>query len=105
MINLNQANNWSYQWNDLDKMAAGNEIQYTVKEVNEVSGYVVSSTEESLNTIVLTNKHTPEVINLNGQKTWQDQNNQDRVRPAEITINLLANGEVIQTKKVTAETN
>ena len=105
VINLNQANNWSYQWNDLDKMAAGNEIQYTVKEVNEVSGYVVSSTEESLNTIVLTNKHTPEVININGQKTWQDQNNQDRVRPAEITINLLANGEVIQTKQVTAETN
>lgn len=36
------------------------------------------------------------------EKSWDDNNNQDGKRPDSITVNLLANGKVVQTKNVTA---
>ncbi|MFT8607959.1 collagen binding domain-containing protein, partial [Liquorilactobacillus ghanensis] len=41
-------------------------------------------------------------LSVSGQKTWNDQNNQDGIRPESIKVNLLANGTVIQTKTVTS---
>ena len=44
-------------------------------------------------------------IAVSGQKTWIDNNDQDRIRPASITVALLANGK--ETGKIaiaTAET-
>ena len=40
-------------------------------------------------------------IEISGVKTWVDENNLDGSRPASITINLLANGVIIDTKTVT----
>ncbi|MCD4894025.1 Cna B-type domain-containing protein, partial [Enterococcus faecalis] len=40
-------------------------------------------------------------IEITGTKTWEDQNNQDGLRPDEITVNLLANGEKVASKTVT----
>ena len=42
---------------------------------------------------------------VSGQKTWIDNNDQDRIRPASITVKLLANGkETGQEATATAET-
>ena len=38
----------------------------------------------------LTNKHTPELVNINGLKIWDDADDQDMIRPESITITLLA---------------
>lgn len=43
----------------------------------------------------------PELISIQGKKTWKDDNNKDKKRPQEITINLLKNGEKIASRKVT----
>ena len=43
----------------------------------------------------------PELISIQGKKTWKDDNNKDKKRPQEITINLLKNGEKIDSRKVT----
>ena len=40
-------------------------------------------------------------VEVAGSKTWVDENNLDGSRPASITINLLANGVIIDTKTVT----
>ena len=58
----------------------------------------ISSTEE--NGIVVTNHHTPETVTVSGTKTWDDEDNRDGVRPEVIKIDLLKNGEVIDTKEV-----
>lgn len=42
-----------------------------------------------------------EKIVIKGSKTWEDKNNQDGKRPAEITVNLLKNGTKVDSKKVT----
>ena len=43
----------------------------------------------------------PELTSIQGKKTWKDDNNKDKKRPQEITINLLKNGKKIDSKKVT----
>lgn len=44
-------------------------------------------------------------VNVKGTKTWDDNDNQDGKRPGSIKVNLLSNGEVVQTKTVTADDN
>lgn len=43
----------------------------------------------------MTNKHVPEVTSVEVSKTWDDADDQDAMRPESITVNLLADGEVI----------
>ena len=97
---LNQGNNWSDSFTDLDKYENGVEIVYSVKEV-EVNGYTSVITGNQVNGYIITNSHNPATMSVSGEKTWKDKNNQDGFRPESITINLLANGEIIDTIEVT----
>ena len=100
-VTLNDANSWSYSWKDLDDMSAGQKITYTVKEVSVPEGYTLVSTVTEDNVTTITNSYAPEKISLNGNKTWNDADNQDGVRPESITIRLYANGQLKDTKIVT----
>lgn len=42
---------------------------------------------------------------VSGSKIWEDYNNKYNTRPEKITVNLLQNGKVIESKEVTAEDN
>ncbi|WP_423363381.1 Cna B-type domain-containing protein [Mycoplasma sp. P36-A1] len=88
---------WKYEFNDLDKFKAGQEIKYTVSEA-AVDGY---KTTYDGNNIV--NTHQVSKTSVSGQKTWSDHDNQDGVRPDEITVNLLADGKKVDSKTVTAK--
>ena len=44
----------------------------------------------------------PEYISVKGEKTWIDHENQDGIRPGQITIKLLANGKLAARAHVTA---
>ncbi|MFZ7334592.1 Cna B-type domain-containing protein, partial [Streptococcus pluranimalium] len=101
---LTAANNWSASFNNLPKFANGVEIAYSVAEVTVPEGYTASEpvlTEEG--SWSLTNTYSPEVTNITGQKTWDDADNQDGKRPESITVNLLADGQEVAEKTVTAE--
>ena len=52
----------------------------------------------------MTNTHTPETIDIEGSKTWND-NGDDSIRPSSIIIKLLANGNEVDSKEVTAADN
>ena len=88
------ANGWKYESNPLPKYAAGQEIAYTVAE-EAVSGY--TSKVDGYN---ITNSYTPETTTVSGSKTWEDGDNQDGKRPASITVNLLADGQKVNTQTV-----
>ena len=89
---LNKANNWSYNWTDLDDSKDGKPITYTVREVS-VKGYTSELTGSAATGFVLINHHTvvPETEIL-VRKLWDDRNNMDRIRPSEIQVQLYANG-------------
>ena len=92
--NVTSANDWKYESKALPKYASGQEIAYTVAE-EAVSGY--TSKVDGYN---ITNSYTPETTTVSGSKTWEDGDNQDGKRPASITVNLLADGQKVNTQTV-----
>jgi LPXTG-motif cell wall-anchored protein len=102
-VTLNSANNWQYTWSGLVKNAKGSRIAYTVKEVSIPDGYRGITTVNG-NDIVIKNVYN-QTINISGTKTWNDNNNQDGIRPSSITVNLLANGRQVASKTVSASDN
>ena len=101
---LNINNNWTTSWAGLDEKKAGKLIIYTVQEARNVDGYETTIDASNLGNIIITNSYTPETTELLGTKTWDDKNNQDGKRPESITVNLLANGSVVESKEVNEDT-
>ncbi|MFW7403007.1 Cna B-type domain-containing protein [Vagococcus fluvialis] len=110
----NTAQEWTYEFKDLPKHKAvkadeelveeaNRAIVYTIKEVAtkdlEAKGYTV--TQNGMN---VTNSRSIELTKVSGEKYWNDADNQDGIRPEEITINLLADGEKIAEAKVSEST-
>lgn len=57
-IMLNESENWTYTWTDLDINKSGKKIKYTVGEVNVPNGYTVTVSGDSDKGYTLTNTHT-----------------------------------------------
>lgn len=84
---------------------------YELKETSAPEGYQLADT------VVVTPKDfnyqgvTAKVVDklaktsVSGTKTWNDNNNQDGIRPGAITVNLLADGTQVASKTVTASDN
>ena len=97
---LNENNNWNYTFRNLPKKSGGTSINYTVKEIETIDGYTSKTTGSMADGYTITNTHTPETINIPIKKVWEDNNNQDGIRPKNITITLFADGEEVEGKKV-----
>jgi len=82
-ITLNEANNWTYTWVDLPLNENDQKINYTVKELNISDKYT-----STINGNTITNKHVPEEVSATVTKVWDDANNQDGIRPEELTVTL-----------------
>ena len=97
-------NQWSYTFANLPRYALGQQIQYTVQEVdaegnaidnnnNKLNGvYTVTYGTMNNNTVIVTNTHTPATVTISGTKTW-NMNNSGLTAPTEKpTIQLFADG-------------
>ncbi|MCK6215034.1 Cna B-type domain-containing protein [Streptococcus halitosis] len=98
-LELNAANNWAGSFTDLDADKGGTPIQYTVVEVT-VPGYTSEVTGDAASGFTITNSYSPETVDIKATKNWDDANNQDGKRPTKITINLLADGQKVDSKEV-----
>ncbi|MGG4226462.1 Cna B-type domain-containing protein, partial [Bacillus paramycoides] len=91
---VSKATGWKYEFKDLAAYdAEGKAYKYEVKE-QAVSGY-----ESKVSGTDITNTKVGET-KVEGTKTWNDDNATDR--PRMIKVDLLQNGQVIDTKEVTA---
>ncbi len=91
------ATDWTYHFTDLDEFDEnGKAYEYTVQE-EAVEGY--QSTVQGYD---ITNVRIGKTA-VEGTKTWDDDHFKDR--PDMIKVDLLQNGEVIETKEVTVETD
>ena len=116
-LELDAENNWSSafpgtnQEGRLDKYDSnGTPIEYTVKEVTEVSGYGAPVYQAGVSgdygdhiEYTVTNARKAETTEISGTTIWDDKDNQDGKRPTSITVNLLAGGVKIDSKEVTAD--
>ena len=81
---------------------------YTVQEIQAPTGYVLSeepikiSKNDFGNDLAISRDvvNQKEKTSVSGQKTWNDNDNQDGKRPSKITVNLLANGVKVASKEV-----
>ncbi|MCR5058220.1 MAG: Cna B-type domain-containing protein [Clostridiales bacterium] len=87
---LDDSNNWTYATPDMDKYEAGREIVYTWEE-EAVAEYTPSESE--LNGVTtFKNTHVPETVSVSVEKTWDDNSDQDGIRPTSLNVVLLKNG-------------
>lgn len=118
---LSAANNWTAEFNDLPKEDdLGEKYEYEVKEDsssvvngNAKTGYEIAyevkeSTDKSsdITTITtnITNTHKPKTVQKTIRKVWDDENDQDKIRPDSVRFNLLANGkDVVDTVTLNSE--
>ncbi|MEZ7569672.1 Cna B-type domain-containing protein [Streptococcus anginosus] len=101
-LELSEANGWAGNFTDLDADKGGAPIDYKVVEVSSVAGYTTEISGDAKTGFTITNKYTPETIDIKATKNWDDANNQDGKRPKYITVNLLADGEKVASKEVKA---
>ena len=81
---------------------------YTVQEIQAPTGYnlleepIKISKDDFGNDLAISRDvvNQKEKTSISGQKTWNDNDNQDGKRPSKITVNLLANGVKVASKEV-----
>ena len=93
---LNASNNWTYTFLDLDKYFNGTVINYTVSE-DPVEHYNTTISSDGNGNWTIFNDHITELINITVEKVWTDNDNQDGIRPDNITVHLIKNETVIRT--------
>ncbi|WP_159722222.1 Cna B-type domain-containing protein [Enterococcus sp. CSURQ0835] len=103
-LDVSNDTNWSYELSDLPKYEKGKAVVYIVQEVDVPAGY-----RSEISGWDLKNSYQPdddtETTKISGKKYWNDQCDQDNLRPTNITVSLLQNGEVLQEMTVNAQTN
>ena len=98
---LDENNGWYAEFNDLFVYANGEAIDYTVEEVltDIITGedgwgtYAVEVSGSAEGSFTVTNRHTPLLIDIEAVKVWHDNNNKNGKRPAQVSVELYANGE------------
>ena len=98
---LKVANGWKVSWSDLPKYHDGKLVEYSADELNTPAGYTKSVSGDLEKGFTITNRYTPETVQVAGSKNWNDSSNAEGLRPGSITIRLYANGSEIDHKTVT----
>ena len=104
-ITITSSTDWSYTFTNLPKYKAGKEIVYTVKEETVPTGYTENVVTNSKNNFTIQNTYTPETTEVKVNKIWNDHDNLDKIRPQQVTVNLLADGNKVEGKTLTLNQN
>lgn len=88
----------SIVFKDLDHYKDGNEIKYTVAE-DEIPQYTTSIAVNG-NVVTVTNTHIPEITLRNISVIWDDNNDQDGIRPDTVNIKLKGNDKLVDSSEL-----
>ena len=98
----NASTSWSCTIDNLDEYENGEKINYSIGELDLINGYETGSAVSiGNNSFSITNVHTPETTEATITKVWEDEDDQDGIRPTSITMQLLADGEEVEGKTAT----
>ncbi|MCQ4637562.1 Cna B-type domain-containing protein [Anaerovorax odorimutans] len=112
IVRPDEDGSWRYAFSDLPRYSEDTkkEINYTVKETmvgneeTESSGYLPSYIGGSRE-IGIVNTLIEEYYPIEGEKVWVDDNNVKGLRPEFILVDILANGTVVDTIRVSPDAN
>lgn len=98
---LSNAKDWKYTFKHMPLFDAnGNKITYTITE-DAVAGYTYTVTNEG-RSFTITNNHVQETFSIPVTKTWEDNGNQDGVRPSAIHVTLMGSDGNVYEANLTA---
>lgn len=98
---LSNVKDWKYTFKHMPLFDAnGNEITYTITE-DAVAGYTYTVTNEG-RSFTITNSHVQETFSIPVTKTWEDNGNQDGVRPSAIHVTLMGSDGNVYEANLTA---
>lgn len=96
-VPLHSSGDWHYTCDDLVKYwKNGQLVDYTVEAVT-IDGYTSEVKNLGNNVFEVHNTHIPETISKTVTKTWKDNENQDGIRPASVTVTLTGSNAVSKT--------
>ena len=90
---------WKCTFENLPKFYSEKEIVYTIEQ-KEIKGY---KTENRGFDVI--NSHAPETIMIEGVVMWDDSSNKDGIRPQSIDVNLIVDGNTIDTATVSKKSD
>ena len=94
-VPLNAANNWTSMVKDLPAVDSEcNDYTYTWAEPVATEGYTMTSIKTVGTLTTLTNTHGQAETEVKVRKVWADNDNAAQKRPASITVQLYADGQV-----------
>lgn len=95
---------WTKTWSDLPKYKAGKEIAYSVIAY-AVSGYTVKVTGNALEGYKAEYTHNVQKMNVTVQNAWNDLDNVVDSRPAQLVVEIYANGKTTGKRVTLTEAN
>ena len=95
---------WTKTWSNLPKYKAGKEIAYNVI-VYAVSGYTVKVTGNVLEGYKAEYTHNVQKMNVTVQNAWNDLDNVVDSRPAQLVVEIYANGKTTGKRVTLTEAN
>ena len=104
-VSLSEANDWTNTFEGLYKYAVGKEgveVVYTIDESDVPEEYTVAISGTVKDGFTVTNSHELEVVEVSVEKTWDDADDRDGIRPNSVTVTLLADGEEVDQEGITA---
>ena len=81
------------EWDNMPASHVNDAIEYRVAE-EPIDGYTATVTGDQAKGFVVTNTHEPGTVTIHAAKEWDDNNNADHLRPASVTMHLIATTEV-----------
>ena len=95
---------WTKTWSNLPKYKAGKEIAYNVSAY-AVSGYTVKVTGNVLEGYKAEYTHNVQKMNVTVQNAWNDLDNVVDFRPAQLVVEIYANGRTTGKRVTLTEAN
>lgn len=95
---------WTKTWSNLPKYKAGKEIAYSVIAY-AVSGYTVKVTGNALEGYKAEYAHNVQKMNVTVQNAWNDLDNVVDSRPAQLVVEIYANGRTTGKRVTLTEAN
>lgn len=95
---------WTKTWSNLPKYKAGKEIAYNVSAY-AVSGYTVKVTGNALEGYKAEYTHNVQKMNVTVQNAWNDLDNVVDSRPAQLVVEIYANGKTTGKRVTLTEAN
>lgn len=100
---LSEKNQWSSSVSNLPVYENGNRINYKWSEA-DVEGYETAIESNGKNTTI-TNTHDFATTSRTVKKVWDDNDDQDALRPSSLTVTLMANGTPVQSVVLSEDNN